>query len=142
MGVQTTSAVERMSGYRDGADWKTKVLVVDDERIIADTLATILNRAGYDAHAVYSGEAAVEALSYFTADVLVSDVMMPGMNGIEAAIAILKQRPHCKVLLLSGQAATTDLLCAARTQGHIFDLFAKPIHPLDLLDRLRTGLIN
>ena len=118
---------------------KVKVLVADDEQMIAKTLAEILNVSGFDARAVYSGKAAVDALSSFEPDLLISDVMMPEMTGIEAAIAILAQRPHCKVLLFSGQAATADLLCEARAQGYRFEIISKPVHPADLLARLRAG---
>ena len=65
---------------------KSKVLVADDEQVIANTLAIILNQAGFEARAVYSGEKAIEALDSFEPDMLISDVIMPGMTGIEAAI--------------------------------------------------------
>ena len=119
---------------------KVKVLVADDEQAIANTLTFILNNSGFDAHAVYSGKAAVDALSSFEPDVLISDVMMPEMTGVEAAIAILSQCPRCKVLLFSGQAATADLLGEARAQGHSFEILAKPVHPTVLLSKLRAAV--
>lgn len=118
---------------------KSKVLVVDDERVIADTLAIILNQHGYDASAVYTGTAAVERARSVRPDLVISDVIMPDMNGIEAAIQIRKLLPGCKILLFSGQAATADLLENARAQGHEFEILAKPVHPQDLLDKLRDG---
>jgi CheY-like chemotaxis protein len=69
---------------------------------------------------------------------LISDVMMPGMTGIELAIHFRKTRPECRVLLFSGHAATADLLKEARAEGHDFDLLSKPIHPADLLAKLRS----
>jgi len=116
---------------------KLKVLVADDEQVIANTLAIILNQAGFDARAVYSGEKALEELDGFQPDMLISDVIMTGMTGIEVAIETRKKLPTCKVLLFSGQAATADLLERARTQGHEFDILAKPVHPTDLLAKLR-----
>ncbi len=116
---------------------KPKVLVADDERIIADTLAMILNQSGFDARAVYSGEKALELASAFAPDMLISDVIMNDLNGIDAAIRIRELLPQIKVLLFSGQAATADLLEKARAQGHEFDILAKPVHPQDLLSRLR-----
>ncbi len=116
---------------------KPKVLVVDDERVIADTLAIILNQSGFDASAVYTGTAAVERARSVRPDLIISDVIMPDMNGIEAAINIRKFLPECKILLFSGQAATADLLEAARSQGHEFEILAKPVHPQDLLAKLR-----
>jgi CheY-like chemotaxis protein len=117
---------------------KPKVLVVDDERVIADTLAIILNQHGYDAFAVYTGNAAVERARSLSPDLIISDVIMPDMNGIEAAICIRAFLPACKILLFSGQAATQDLLEDARAQGHEFEILAKPVHPQDLLAKLQS----
>jgi len=113
------------------------VLVADDEQVIANTLAIILNQAGFEARAVYSGEMVIEALESFQPNMLISDVIMTGMTGIEAAIAVRKKMPSCKVLLFSGQAATADLLEKARADGHEFEILAKPVHPTDLLAKLR-----
>ena len=96
---------------------KPKVLVADDEPVIADTLAMILNQSGFDARAVY--------------------VIMADLNGIDAAIRIRALLPGIKILLFSGQAATADLLEKARNEGYEFDILAKPVHPQDLLARLR-----
>ena len=119
------------------ADSRPKVLVVDDEHVIADTLATILNQSGFDASAVYSGTGAVDRAKVVKPDLVISDVIMPDMNGIDAAIHIRRLLPACKILLFSGQAATADLLERARAQGHEFEILAKPVHPGDLLAKLR-----
>jgi DNA-binding response OmpR family regulator len=116
---------------------KPKVLVADDERVIADTLAIILNQSGFEATAVYTGEKAVEMARTLQPDMLISDVIMTDLNGIDAAIKIRELLPTCKILLFSGQAATADLLDRARVQGHEFEILAKPVHPQDLLARLR-----
>jgi CheY-like chemotaxis protein len=113
------------------------VLVADDEQVIANTLAIILNQAGFEARAVFSGEKAVEEIDTFHPDMLISDVIMTGMTGIEAAIITRQRLPKCKVLLFSGQAATADLLEKARLEGHEFQILAKPVHPTDLLEKLR-----
>ena len=117
---------------------KPKVLVVDDERVIADTLVVILNRNGFEATAAYSGEAAVELAHSVRPEMIVSDVIMNDMNGIDAAIQIRRMLPTCKILLFSGQAATAALLEQARNRGHEFEILAKPVHPQDLLTRLRS----
>lgn len=116
---------------------KPKVLVVDDEHVIADTLAKILDLNGYDASAVYTGTAAVESARALRPDLIISDVIMPDMDGIEAAINIRGFLPNCKILLFSGQAATADLLENARARGHEFEILGKPVHPSDLLAKLR-----
>jgi CheY-like chemotaxis protein len=71
-------------------------------------------------------------LAQLAPDLLISDVMMPGMTGVELAIHFRKAQPGCKVLLFSGQAATADLLEKAGGQGYEFDLLSKPVHPKDL----------
>jgi len=120
---------------------KRKVaLIVDDEEVIAKTLAMILNQAGFDATALFSGEAAVAWAEPMRPDLVITDVMMPGMTGIEAAIVIRGKLPECKILLFSGQAATTDLLEEARASGHDFELISKPVHPRDLLEKIRGSL--
>ncbi|MGA8043127.1 MAG: response regulator [Terracidiphilus sp.] len=116
---------------------KPKVLVVDDEQVIANTLAMILNQSGFDAHPVYSGEKAVEMAATLQPDMLITDVIMADLNGIDAAIRIRALLPKIKILLFSGQAATADLLEKARAQGYEFEILAKPVHPQDLLSKLR-----
>lgn len=119
---------------------KPKVLVADDERVIADTLAMILNQSGFQARAVYSGEKALELAPTFQPDMLISDVIMADLNGIDAAIQIRALLPSVKVLLFSGQAATADLLERAHARGYDFEILAKPVHPQDLLNKLRSGI--
>lgn len=121
----------------NGQPSKPRVLVVDDERVIADTLSIILNQNGFEASAVYTGTAAVDRARETKPELVISDVIMPDMNGIEAAIRIRQLLPGCKILLFSGQAATADLLEKARAQGHEFDILAKPVHPQDLLAKLK-----
>ncbi len=117
---------------------KSKVLVADDERVIADTLAMILNQSGFHARVAYTGEKALELAAEFQPDMLISDVIMAGLNGIDAAIKIRQILPNIKILLFSGQAATADLLEKARERGYEFEILAKPVHPQDLLAKLRA----
>jgi CheY-like chemotaxis protein len=118
------------------------VLVVDDERVIADTLSAILSKHGFVVMTAYDGPTALELARVTPPDLLISDVAMPGMNGIELAIAMVQYLPDCKVLLFSGQASTVDLLDKARHAGHTFTLILKPIHPTDLLNRISDFLKN
>jgi CheY-like chemotaxis protein len=127
-----------MGDARSHVARKGRIIVADDEQVIANTLAIILNQAGFNAQAVYSGESAIKALSSFEPDMLISDVIMPGMTGIEAAIRTREILPSCKILLFSGQAATSDLLETARAKGHNFEILSKPVHPADLLKQLRS----
>lgn len=117
---------------------KAKVLVVDDERMIADSLAAILHGKGYDARALYDGESALQACQCVAPDCIISDVVMPGINGFELAITVRKRYPQCRVLLFSGQAATTDMMESVGGTGMEFELMAKPVHPTELLARLEN----
>lgn len=121
----------------DNGHHTQRVLVVDDERLIADSLAIILNRSGFEASAAYSGEMALQIAPAFKPDLLISDVIMSGISGIEAAIQVQADFPSCKVLLFSGQAATSSLLAEARARNYDFELILKPIHPSDLIAKLR-----
>jgi len=112
---------------------KRHVYIVDDEQVIAYTLAAILKNAGFDATGFTDPKDALESAAATTPDLLISDVMMPGMTGVELGIHFRERFPQCNVLLFSGQATTGRLLEAAREQGHDFTLLAKPIHPTDLL---------
>src|SRR5277367_6355440 len=116
------------------------VLVVDDEMVIADTLTAILTKEGVAAMAAYDGRSALQIAGTIPPDLLLSDVVMPGMSGIDLAIAIRQAVPDCKVLLFSGQAATVDLLADAREAGHNFTTLEKPIHPKDLLAYISESL--
>jgi DNA-binding response OmpR family regulator len=119
---------------------KPKILIADDERVIADTLAAILNQCGFEARAVYTTAKAVEEAPHFKPDLLITDVMMAGLNGIEAAIRMKAQLPKLQVFLLSGQPATAELLERYNAAGYGFEILAKPLHPRDLMNRLRERL--
>jgi len=116
------------------------VLVVDDERVIADTLSAILSRSGFATMAAYDGASALTLARSRTPDLLISDVMMPGMTGVELAITVKQTIPPCKILLFSGQAATVDLLEKARHDGYDFTTLTKPVHPTDMLKRISECL--
>ena len=119
---------------------KPTVLIADDEEVIANTLAMILSQSGFEAHAVYSGEKALEMVQALKPDILISDVVMSGITGIETAIRTRAILPSCKILLFSGQAATANLLEKARAQGNEFEILIKPVHPTDLLARIRAAV--
>jgi len=114
------------------------VFVVDDERVISDTLAAILRLNGFAATSFTNPLDALDNAHSASPDLLLSDVAMPQLSGIELAIQIRETCPNCKILLFSGQATTSDLLRDARERGHEFQLVTKPVHPTDLLQRIRT----
>jgi DNA-binding NtrC family response regulator len=120
------------------ASRKPVVLVADDERVIADTLAIILNQCGFSAHAAYDGVSALELAKEIIPEMVISDVVMPKMTGIGLAKAVIELFPGCKILLFSGQAATSDLLHKAEADGYNFTMLFKPIHPADILRRAKA----
>jgi len=106
--------------------------VVDDERIIADTV----NDSGFEAMPAYSGTAAMSAIQKDCPDVVLTDVIMPGINGVELAKFVADTCRDTKVLLFSGQAAVSNLL-QVHEAGYSFELLAKPLHPDELIEKLR-----
>ncbi|HEV2134660.1 MAG TPA: response regulator [Terracidiphilus sp.] len=116
--------------------------MVDDEECIADTLAFILRSSGYDAGSVHDGKSALHECERWTPDLVISDVVMPGVNGIDLAIAIRERYPACKILLISGLGASFDLVEQASRKGHSFEILAKPIRPIELLSRITAVLTD
>jgi CheY-like chemotaxis protein len=129
-----------MSDVETLAPARPVVLVVDDERVIADTLGLILSRSGFAASVAYNGISALEMATAIRPQLLISDVVMPGMTGVELAITLSERIPACKVLLFSGQAATADLLLEARELGHDFTTLTKPVHPTEMLKHVSDSL--
>jgi DNA-binding NtrC family response regulator len=117
---------------------KRSILVVDDERSITDTLVMILKEGGFDARGAYDGLDGVVQAQAQCPDILLSDVVMPKMDGIQLAITVLKACPETRVILISGQAATADYLERARSQGYEFEFLPKPIEPEELLAHLNS----
>jgi CheY-like chemotaxis protein len=115
---------------------KPTILVVDDQRMIADTTAEVLNQSGFRASRTYSGHSALEMARKLKPDYLLTDVLMPGMNGVELAIEVASELPTTKIVLFSGQAGITDILHRARDKGYVFELLSKPIHPERLVEHL------
>jgi DNA-binding NtrC family response regulator len=116
-----------------------RILIADDEKVIADSLVRILNNNGYEASAVYSGEEAVETAVRTKPDIVLTDVVMGLMSGVVAGMMIRRSLPECRVILISGQAAIKPLLETAETKGHVFELLPKPIDPAQLLAYLKDG---
>ncbi len=110
-----------------------RVLIVDDEHPIADTLKTIFANAGYNARAAYSAEEALPLIAEWNPQLLILDVRLPGMNGIDLAKRVKLEYQHCKTLLFSGDGSVAELLESALQQGHRFEILAKPVPPADFL---------
>jgi CheY-like chemotaxis protein len=113
-----------------------RVFVVDDEPYIATSLALILRSTGFSA-VPFTNPLAVIATAYSNQpDILVSDVVMPTLSGVELALQIKKLWPECIVLLLSADIDRIDL-APARTRGLNFPVFEKPIQPNLLIAEIK-----
>jgi CheY-like chemotaxis protein len=121
----------------DSTPGRVRVLVVDDQPLIADTLAEILENAGFQALAAHDGWEALALAERLRPNWVVSDVLMPRMNGVELAITVQQKYPQTAVLLFSGQAGISEILDEGKQRGYEFELLAKPIHPLKLIHRLK-----
>ena len=125
---------------------RIKILITDDELPIVESLSEILEAAGYEVATATSGQEAIGKVSDFCPQLLLSDVLMPNMNGFELALQIKKLCPECKLLLFSGQAATAKLaqnfIQTFNERGYRFELLPKPLHPDALLKRLEESLIR
>jgi DNA-binding NtrC family response regulator len=115
-----------------------RIFVVDDEHCIAETLVVILRQTGYDASAFYNARSALERVELCCPELVISDVIMPGMSGLNMAILIQQRHPACKILLFSGNASTLNSLEMVGKQGHDFELLAKPINPTDMLAKVAS----
>lgn len=116
---------------------KPKVLVIDDQRLIADTLTAILNQNGYEAAPFYSGEEALESVVRAAPAIVMSDICMRRIDGIQTALRIRKLHPRCRVILFSAAAVSEPDLDRIQESG--FEFLPRPLHPVEVLHHLRTG---
>jgi DNA-binding response OmpR family regulator len=117
-----------------------KILIVEDETAIADTLAVILSTRGYRVQVAYTAEKAIDLIAGWQPDVAIVDVILPLMNGMDFSIILKANYPACRLLLFSGEPDTTALLEEALKKGHSFEVYAKPLHPSFVLDKVESLL--
>ncbi len=108
-------------------------LIVDDEPVITETLAAILNGSGIAAMTASNGNAALETALLIPPDILITDLAMPGISGLELAVELTRRHPACEVIVFSGHAMASDLAASAAQAGAGFATLVKPVHPVDLL---------
>ncbi len=116
------------------------ILVVDDEPAILMTAAAILEMQGYRTATATDGLIALERALELKPDLILSDVVMPRMNGVQLAIELKQKLPSTRILLFSGNVATADILEVARGQGHDFNILAKPVPMDELLGAVKASL--
>lgn len=117
-----------------------RILIVEDEKVVADTLGQILAANGYEIRVAYSAEDALTLISHWSPNLAILDVMLPKMNGIEFAVVLKENFAGCHVLLFSGQPSVEALMQKARDEGHQFEILAKPVHPTVMLNAISTLL--
>jgi CheY-like chemotaxis protein len=135
--IPLSEAVEQ--AHHPVEDDRPVVLVVDDEPLIVDSMAAILASVGYSVLKAYNASAALELAIARTPRLIVTDVAMPGMNGIDLAMAVSEALPETKVLLFSAHASSLDLT-ESRHAGFDFPLLAKPMHPREMLRQVSACL--
>jgi CheY-like chemotaxis protein len=115
---------------------KPVLMVLDDEDAVRTTWTIIFRQQGYEVVPVDCGEAAIEAAHGRAPDLLLADIRLPDMSGIEAARRVLEIAPACQVLLISGDGESSETLEEARAQGVDFEVLPKPISPPELMKRI------
>ena len=113
------------------------VLVIDDDRILADTLAQILRLNGFQPVALYSGEEAIELVERLQPDIVLSDIRMSRVDGIEAAKRIRELHPECRVILFTAHPVSAAM--RHMIHGLDFELLQRPLHPEEVLTALRNA---
>lgn len=109
------------------------VLVVDDEPIITDTLSAILNGLGFAAMTASNAISALDTALLIPPQVLITDLAMPGMDGLELAVAVTRAVPDCEAILFSGHASICDVAARMRALACDFVTLLKPVHPADMV---------
>ena len=112
-----------------------RILIIDDERAIADTLAIILTQSGYSASAAYSGESAIFIARSVTPSLVISDIQMPGLDGISTALELRKLFPACRFILFSGYPEAH----MERAMANGFNILTKPLAPEVLIKHVHTA---
>ena len=117
-----------------------KVLIGDDDAMIAKSLSMILKHSGFEAMDVHSGASIIAAAAKWQPDLLLLDLNLEDMHGVDVALAVKAELPWCRVLFLSGEDMPAERARQAAAAGYSFDCILKPIYPSDLLAVLREGV--
>jgi CheY-like chemotaxis protein len=111
-----------------------RILVVDDERLVADTLGLIFRKHGFEAKVAYSADAALHCARTFSPDLLLCDITMPNRSGLELMADFNREFPNCRVLVLTGYYS--NLVRVREQSGKLrrpSRVLTKPCNPIELL---------
>jgi DNA-binding NtrC family response regulator len=114
-----------------------RIFVVGDEPVIVSTLAAMLKQSGFFVESFTNCAGVLHRAVKASPDLLITDVALSQLSGIDLAIQMKRQYPDCKFLLFSGRASTASVLETYRAYGNDFNLLSKPAHPSDRLQVIR-----
>jgi DNA-binding response OmpR family regulator len=117
---------------------KSNILVVDDEPIARQSLSDILRLEGYSVNSVPNGQAAVEFVRTHPVDLIIVDLRMPGMDGLEVIQVVNQVSPETEVILLTAFGTTESAIQALRLRVH--DYLLKPAAPAQVVNSVKKGL--
>ena len=113
---------------------KARVLVVDDEREFATTITERLSLRGYEASAAFSAEEAIAAVGTAAPDVVLLDLNLPGVRGVELLMTLRQLLPHGEIILLSGHLDLAEKIEGVRIDA--FGLLLKPVELPELIAKI------
>ncbi len=116
---------------------KIKVLITDDEKEFVDTLSARLEIRNFSVTAVYSGKAAIEMIEKLKFDVIILDVLMPEMDGIETLKLIKEKSPLTPVIMLTGEATVDNAIKGMKLGA--FDFLIKPTDTERLAEKINQA---
>jgi DNA-binding response OmpR family regulator len=119
---------------------KSNILVVDDEPVARQSLSEILRLEGYTVNSVPNGQAAVEYVRTHPVDLMVVDLRMPGMDGLEVIQVVNQVSPETEVILLTAFGTTESAIQALRLRVH--DYLLKPAAPSQVVNSVKKGLVR
>lgn len=117
---------------------KNNILVVDDEPIARQSLSDILRLEGYNVTPIANGELAVEHVRRYSVDLILLDLKMPGMNGLDVVQVVNQISPDTEIVLLTAYGSMESAVEALRQRVH--DYLLKPASPMQILDSVKKGL--
>lgn len=117
---------------------KSNILVVDDEPVARQSLTDILKLEGFNVASAPNGQSAVEFVRTHNVDLMIVDLKMPGMDGLEVVQVINQVSPETEVILLTAYGSTETAIQALRLRIH--DYLLKPASPAQILSTVKKGL--
>jgi len=118
-----------------------RILVVDDDRLVADTLALIFVKSGFEARTAYSADQALESARAFHPNLLLCDVTMPGRDGLALVCDVTRELPSCRIIVLTGFYSNLKNVREQSSKlARPVGILTKPCQPADLLREANTML--